>query len=112
MNDEHNEQVLWFTRRIIELEAAVKKNRDDAELARGEYHNERRLADRLAEQLRAAARAGLITGVTLPTEELPRAEAIRQGGGALPLEEWRSSRPSFLFYRERTVKEPTDEPWP
>jgi len=111
IDDAQNEQLLWFTRRIVGLEADVREARAQQQRAQSEASHERFLADALATMLRAVARG------EKPERFVARAdpdEAARAGDSALPLEMWRDARRNLF---PRTLTQTVEAPphvveWP
>lgn len=107
----HNEQTLWYTRRIVELERETAELRDRVQAADRRALNEERLADALAEQLRAVARGEFPERFVARDDPV---EASRNNDHSLPLEQWRDARPFKVpRVRESTIREPvTEVDWP
>jgi len=117
VNDTANEQVIWFTRRIVELERALDDQRQRAERAEGRARSEAQLADQFAQQMRDLAREhpALSKRVAFDVDdEEERAAAMRDNRwNDLPLHVWRRRRTeSHPAYRHVPIDPFEDEPWP
>lgn len=139
MNDEHNEQLLWFVRRTIELEERLRKMTENFNERAAEAMRERELADDLAEQLRLIARLVpwvseySVTRRNFHAREEGDPPTVTNTGGRRigdddnaivliypegsigyaksPLEKWRAAR-SRRFGRPLEVIAAEPEPWP
>lgn len=106
MNDEHNEQLLWFIRRTTEVEERLRKMTEQFNERAREAMQERDLADALAEQLREIARMLpeyelVVTNYNQHVNDGP-ATYTRTGGRRLP-------RNTRIDVDPGTVKYPGDD---
>jgi len=117
MTDALNEQVLWFTRRLVALERALDDERQRAERAEGRARSEAQLADQFAQQMRDLARddPALSKRVAFDANNDEERDAAMRDNrwNDLPLHVWRRRRAeSYPAYRHVPIDPFEDEPWP